>query len=91
MNFLGLLGYFQQVEMSCDNENALVAGVNQAKALGNKVGATLIPQFGKDYSKGCTAMVERASQTVRNQAKTLVHCMEEFGKVKLEEKHVLHS
>ena len=33
INFLGLLGYFQQVEVSCDNENVLVAGVNQAKAL----------------------------------------------------------
>ena len=33
-----------QVEVSCDNENVLVAGVNQAKALRNKVGATLLPQ-----------------------------------------------
>lgn len=91
INFLGLLGYFQQVEVSCDNENVLVAGVNHAKTLRNKVGATLIPQFGKNYSKGRTAMAERAIQTVRNQGKTLIHCLEDFAKVKLPEKHVLHS
>ena len=71
INFLGLFGYFQQVEVSCDNENVSVAGVNQAKVMRNKVGATLIPQFGKNYSKGRTAMAERAIQTVRNQGKTL--------------------
>ena len=91
INFLGLLGYFQQVEISCDSENVLVAGVNQAKILRNKVGATLIPQFGKNYSKGRTAMAERAIQTVRNQGKTLIHCLEDFAKVKLPDKHVLHS
>ena len=91
INFLGLLGYFQQVEVSCDNENVLVAGVNQAKVMRNKVGATLIPQFGKNYSKGRTAMAERAIQTVRNQGKTLIHCLEDFAKIKLPEKHVLHS
>ena len=77
--------------MSCDNENVLVAGVNQAKALRNKVGASMIPQFGKNYSKGRTAMAERAIQTVRNQAKTLIHCVEDFAKVKFDDKHVLHS
>ena len=91
INFLGLLGYFQQVEVSCDNENVLVAGAKQAQILRNKVGATLIPQFGKDYSKGRTAMAERAIQTVRNQGKTLIHCLEDFAKVKLPDKHVLHS
>ena len=89
INFLWLLGYFGQVEVSCDNENVSVAGVNQAKALRNKVGATLVPQFGENYSKGRTAMAERAIQTVRNQAKTFIHCMEDFAKVKLDEKHSL--
>ncbi len=36
-------------------------------------------------------MAERAIQTVRNQAKTLIHCVEDFAKVKFDEKHVLHA
>ena len=89
--FLGLLDLFNRLKFLCDNENVLIAGVNQAKALRNKVGATLIPQFGTNYSKGRTAMAERAIQMVRNQAKTLIHCMEDFARVKLDEKRALHS
>ena len=63
----------------------------------NKVGLRLIDQKSKNFHKGRTAQVsrtaiaERSIRTVRAQAKTLMHDLQQRVEMSFEDKHVLHD
>lgn len=91
--FLGLLGYFEKVEIVCDNdENEPLSrrGVEQAKVIREKSKLETTSQFNKAYDKGRSAIAERTIQTVRNQAKTLLSHLEENAKTKFADGHPIH-
>ena len=88
--FLGLLGYFEKVEIVCDNEPLLRRGVEQAKVIREKSKLETTSQFNKAFDKGRTAIAERAIQTVRNQAKTLISHLEENAQTKFADGHPIH-
>ena len=90
VEFLGEMGHFQKAEVCCDNEPTLIAAQVHAKTIRNANGLELLIQQGKMYDKGRTAVAERAVQTVRNQAKTLVACLEDFAEIKFDSKHPIH-
>ena len=89
--FIGELGYMQTVTVSHDNEPVVNSAVQQAKLARNQIGLKLIDQQAKNFDKGRTSMAERAIQTLRAQAKTLIHALESQVKVKFEDKHVIHE
>ena len=88
--FLGLLGYFEKVEIVCDNEPLLRRGVEQAKVIREKSKLETTSQFNKAFDKGRTAIAERTIQTVRNQAKTLISHLEENSQSKFADGHPIH-
>ena len=89
--FIGELGYMQTVTVSHDNEPVVNSAVHQAKLARNQIGLKLFDQQAKNFDKGRTSMAERAIQTLRAQAKTLIHALESQVKVKFEDKHVIHE
>ena len=91
LTFIGELGYLQAVEVAHDNEPVLNAGVEQTKYLRNKVGLRLLDQRSKNFHKGRTAIAERCIQTVRAQAKTIMHELQQRVEMKFEDKHILHD
>ena len=93
VTFIGELGYLQAVEVKVahDNEPVVNAGVEQAKYLRNKVGLRLIDQRSKNFHKGRTAFAERPIQTVRAQAKTVMHDLQQRVEMKFEDKRILHD
>ena len=91
MTFIGELGHLQAVEVAHDNEPVVNAGVEQARVVRNKVGLRLIDQTSKNFHKGRTAIAERSIQTVRAQAKTLMHDLQQRVEMSFEDKHVLHD
>ncbi len=78
--FLGILGYFRKIEIASDNEPVIVSGIKQAQILRAKSGLETIVQQSKSFDKGRTAVAERAIQTVRSQARTLVNYVERESK-----------
>ena len=91
MTFIGELGHLQAVEVAHDNEPVVNAGVEQARVARNKVGLRLIDQKSKNFHKGRTAIAERSIQTVRAQAKTLMHDLQQRVEMSFEDKHILHG
>ena len=91
VTFIGELGHVQTVEVAHDNEPVVSASVEQAKMLRNKVGLPLIDQKSKNFHKGRTAIAERSIQTVRAQAKTIMHDLQERLEISVGDKHVLHD
>ena len=91
VTFIGELGYLQAVEVAHDNEAVVNAGVEQAKYLRNKVGLRLLDQRSKNFHKGRTAIAERSIQTVRAQAKTIMHDLQQHVEMKFEDKRILHN
>ena len=89
--FIGELGYMQTVTVAHDNEPVVNSAVQQAKLARNQIGLKLVDQQAKNFDKGRTSMAERAIQTLRAQAKTLIHALESQVKVKFEDKHVIHE
>ena len=75
-NFLG-------IEICCDNEPVLAAGVKLARYIGTRNGLETIVTCGKAYDKGRTSEAERYIRTLRNQAKCIVSFVEEKVKVKI--------
>ena len=91
VTFIGELGHLQTVEVAHDNEPAMNAGVEHAKMLRNKVGLRLSDQKSKNFHKGRTAIAERSIQTVRAQAKTIMHDLQQHLEISVGVKHVLHD
>ena len=91
LTFIGELGYLQAVEVAHDNEPVLNAGVEQTKYLRNKVGLRLLDQRSKNFHKGRTAIAERCIQTVRAQAKTIMHELQQRVEMKFEDRRILHD
>ncbi len=88
--FLGVLGYFRKVEIVSDNEPVIVSGIKQAQILRAKSGLETIVQQSKSFDKGRTAVAERAIQSVRAQARTLVNYVEHQISAKFPDSHPLH-
>eukprot|EP00435_Cladocopium_sp_Y103_P019244 s76_g4.t1 len=63
--FLGELGYFEKVELACDNEPALASAMRVAQTIRAAQGLETILQPGQMYGKGKTSLAERSTQTVR--------------------------
>ena len=91
MTFIGELGHVQPGEVAHDNEPAVNAAVEQAKFLRNKVGLRLVDQKSKNFHKGRTAIAERSIQTVRSQAKTITHDLQQRVEMTVGDKHVFHD
>ena len=85
LNFIVELGSVQPIEISHDNEPVLNAGVELNLHLRNKMGLRLVDQRS---NKGRTATAERTIQTVRSQAKTILHDLEGRLQVKFGDKHI---
>ncbi len=91
VTFIDELGHLQRVEVAHDNEPVVNAGVEQAKILRNKVGLRLIDPKSKNFHKGRTAIAERSIQTVRAQAKTIMHDLQQRLEISVGVQHVLHD
>ena len=76
-NFLGELGYAEPIEICCDNEPVLAAGVKLTKDIRTRNGLETIVTCGKAYDKGRTSAAERYIRTIRNQAKCVISFVEE--------------
>ena len=87
---LGILGYFRKIEIVSDNEPVIVSGIKQAQILRAKSGLETIVQQSKAFDKGRTAIAERAIQTVRSQARTLVNYVEHQVEAKFPDGHPIH-
>ena len=83
-------GVFQRIEIVSDNEPVVVSGIKQAQILRAKSGLETIVQQSKAFDKGRTAVAERAIQTVRAQARTLVNYVERQIEAKFPDGHPLH-
>ena len=79
--FLGILGYFRKIEIVSDNEPVIVSGIKHLET---------IVQLSKAFDKGRTAVAERAIQTVRSQARTLVNYVEHQIEAKFPDGHPIH-
>ena len=90
-NYLGVLGYFDKVEIAYDTKPVLAAGVKMASTIRANNGIVTILQPGKFYDKARTALAERSIQTVRNQSKTLIKFIEEKANIAIPKEHVLHA
>ena len=88
--FLGILGYFRKIEIGSDNEPVIVSGIKQAQILRAKSGLETIVQQSKSFDKGRTAVAERAIQTVRSQARTLVNNVEHQIESKFPDAHPIY-
>ena len=66
LNFLSTLGYSEKVEVTCDQERVLVAGLELVRATRGKMSLETQLSGGKTLSKARTAIAERTIQTVRN-------------------------
>ena len=88
--FLGILGYFRKIEIVSDNEPVIVSGIKQAQILRARSGLETIVQKSKAFDKGRTAVAERAIQTVRSQARTLVNYVEHQIEAKFPDGHPIH-
>ena len=62
----------KQVELVCDQEKVLLAGLELAKETRSRMGLPTTLNMNKAFDEAKTSMAERFSQTVRNQAKALV-------------------
>eukprot|EP00434_Breviolum_minutum_P013358 symbB.v1.2.011770.t1/scaffold750.1/size323489/22 len=82
-NFLGELNYGEAIEICCDNEPVLAAGVKLTKDIRTRNGLETIVTCGKAYDKGRTSAAERYIRILRNQAKCIVSFVEEKVKVKI--------
>ena len=82
-NFLGELNYGEAIEICCDNEPVLAAGVKLTKDIRTRNGLETIVTCGKAYDKGRTSAAERYIRTLRNQAECIVSFVEEKVKVKI--------
>ena len=83
------IGYFETVEFIGDSEPTMKALLEMIRQIRQSMGYGVIVTYGKPYSKGRTAQVERWIQTLRRQASTLLHYAEQKCLVKLEAKHPL--
>ena len=83
------IGYHENVEFIGDSEPTMKALLEMVKAIRQGMGYGTLVTYGKPYSKGRTAQVERWIQTLRRQASTLLHYAEQRCLVKLEAKHPL--
>ena len=88
--FLGILGYSRKIEIVSDNEPVIVSGIKQAQILRSRSGLETIVQQSKAFDKGRTAIAERAIQTVRSQARTLVIYVEHQIEAKFPDGHPIH-
>ena len=91
VTFIGELGHMQAVEVAHDNEPVVNAAVEQARVLRNKIGLLLIDQKSRNFHKGRTAIAERSIQTIRSQAKTIMHDLQQRLEMSVGDKHVLHE
>ena len=82
-NFLGELNYGEAIEICCDNEPVLAAGVKLTKDIRTRNGLETIVTCGKAYDKGRTSAAERYIRILRNQAKCIASFVEEKVKVKI--------
>ena len=82
-NFLGELNYGEAIEICCDNEPVLAAGVKLTKDIRTRNGLETVVTCGKAYDKGRTSAAERCIRILRNQAKCIVSFVEEKVKVKI--------
>ncbi len=90
-NFLGELGYSEAIEICCDNEPVLAAGVKLTKDIRTRNGLETVVACGKAYDKGRTSAAERYIRTIGHQAKCIISYVEEKVKVKIPQDAVLQA
>ena len=64
-NFLGELGYSEAIEICCDNEPVLAAGVRLTKDIRTRNGLETIVTCGKAYDKGRTVYQDNVEEKVK--------------------------
>ena len=90
-NFLAELIYGEAIEICCDNEPVLAAGVRLARDIRTRNGLETMVTCGKAYDKGRMSAAERYIRTIRNQAKCIISYVEEKVKVKVRPDAVLQA
>ena len=91
MQFMGVLGYGEKIEIVCDQERVLVAGMELVRATRTRLGLETLLTISKAYDKSRTAIAERHVQTVRNQQKTLSLHLEEKIRATIPDGHGFHT
>ena len=83
------LNHFDMVEFAADSEPTTRNLLESVKLLRQQLGMRTTVSHAKPGEKGRTAQVERAIQTLRNQASTLLHMAEEKCRLRLPFDHAL--
>ena len=84
------LNYMDQVEFVGDSEPTMKNLMSSVKLMRQQLGFATTVTHARPNEKGRTAQVERAIQTVRRQASTLVNMAEERCELRLPAEHPVH-
>ena len=85
------LNYYDLMELVSDNEPVLKSVMEAVRTIRQSLGFATTLTFAKPYSKGRTGQVERAIQTLRRQASTVMHQLEEHCQMNYGVQHPLVS
>ena len=91
LSFLGRVGQVEKVELVCDQEKVLLAGLELAKETRTRMGLATTLDMNKAFDKSKTAAAERYIQTIRNQAKALILHLETKAGVYFDPERAIHS
>ena len=91
LSFLGRVGQVEKVELVCDQEKVLLAGLELAKETRTRMGLATTLDMNKAFDKSKTAAAERYIQTIRNQARALILHLETKAGAYFDPEHAIHS
>lgn len=84
------MNYMDQMEIVGDSEPTMKTLLNYVQLMRQQLGFSTVVTHAKPGEKGRTAQIERAIQTVRRQASTLVYMAEQLCELRLPSDHPLH-